>query len=211
MLGVVTELLREVPFAVVYPIIDRVRRQRSREVPITGSVSRNHQLGSAILAQRKSRRVGINARSATIADSQTHASVIGDVNAIESGFLRGHRRPWCVDFEVFMRSIKFNQANDDRSLQNTQRDAFVTQSHDAQRGLGCEAHEVSRIDLNLHPAVFSSGDSIALDKWIIETRVFPIRIALALQVHFPGGQADAHDPIFHVVIVGVVVIIEGAG
>jgi len=95
-------------------------------------------------------------------------------------------------------------------LDHAQRDAFVTQSHDAERGGRRETHEVSRVDLYLHPAVFVGQDRVAFNQRIIQARGLPVLVAVAFKARLPGDQTDTHDPIFDVVIIGFVVIVEGA-
>jgi hypothetical protein len=65
--------------------------------------------------------------------------------------------------------------------------------------------------LYFHAAVFVGGDGVAFDQRVIQARAFPVLITLALEAHVPGDQTDADDPIFHVVIIGLVIVVEGAG
>jgi hypothetical protein len=210
-LSIVTQPLRKVAFAIVHPFIVRIARTNSQKIPIAGILALDHQLRRAAVAQRKARRVGINSRTTAVAHAETHATVTRHVDAIKPWFLGSHRRTRRVNFEVLFIAIKLHEPHKRGALDHTERHALIAQGDDAQRCRGREAHEVASVDLYFHAAVFVGGDGVALDQRIIQAHAFPILITLALEARFAGDQTDADDPIFHVVVIGVVVvIIEGA-
>jgi hypothetical protein len=209
-LTIVTEPLREEALAIVYPLVDRIKRGDGDKLPIAGVVTSHNQLSQAAVAQPKPRRVGIDPCAPAIAHGQAHTTIARHVDPVEPRFLGGHRGARRVNFKIFFGSIKLDQSNDGCAFEHTQRDAFVTECDDAERRSGRESHEVSRVDLDFHAAVFVSGYSVALDKRIVQPSAFPVLITVALEVHFPGDQTDAHDPSFYVVVVGFVGIVSGA-
>jgi hypothetical protein len=209
-LGVISQPSREETFAIGDPVVDGVAR-KSEKGPIAGVLAAHHQFRGATVAQGKARRVRVNSRAAPIAHAQTHAPIARHVYSINSRLLRRHRGPRCVHLEILPITVKPDESHHSSTFQHAQRDTLITQGHDAQRGVGREAHEVSRVDLYLHPAVFVGRNRVAFDQRVIQARAFPILVAFAFETHVPADQADAHDAIFDVVIIGLVVVVEGAG
>jgi hypothetical protein len=205
-LTIVTEPLREEALAIAYPIVNLIKRG-GEKLPIAGVVARDDQLSRAAVTQRKPRRVGIDPCAPAVAHGQAHATIARHVDPVESRFLGGHRGARRVNFKILFAAIKLDEANDNRAFEHAQRDAIVTQCDDPERRTGREPHEVSRVDLDFHSAVFVGGDGVALDERIVQPGAFPVVVAVALEIHFPGYQTDAHDPGFYVVIVGLVVVI----
>jgi hypothetical protein len=181
----VTKPLREVTFAIVHPLVNRIRRSR-KKLPVACSVAIDDEFRRPAVAQRKPRRVRINPRAASLAHGQPHTPITRHVDAIKPRLLGRHRRSRRVHLEIFFISIKLEQAQHRRAFQHTQRDAFIAQSYDSQRSVGRETHIIPRVHLDFHPALFVGSDDVALDERIIDPGAFPVCVAVAFEVHIPG-------------------------
>jgi hypothetical protein len=210
-LHVVLKPLREKTLAVVDPIVDSVGRSGSDQIPIARTVSTNDQLRGTSIAQSKTRSIGINSRTPTVAHGKPHTPVARRVDPVKTGLFSGHRAARRVDFKILAAAIEIYQTDDQRSFNDTKRDSFVAQSYNAQRRIRREAEKVARIDLDLEPAVFAGRDGIAFDNRIIEPGALPVGVAVTFEISVAGDVADAHDASFHVVIIGLVVVVGGAG
>jgi hypothetical protein len=62
-------------------------------------------------------------------------TIRANIDAIHSLFLGGHRRLRRIDLEVLFIVIESSKAKGGGSFGQAQRDAFVTQSHNAQNGI----------------------------------------------------------------------------
>jgi len=177
--------LREIIFAIVYPLVDRICRS-SEKLPIPGAVPGDDELGRSPLTQRKPRRVGINPRAAPVAHGQTHPSVSRHVDPVNPRLLRGHRRSRRVNFEKFLVPVELEQSHHRRAFEHTQRDTFIAQSYDSQSGARRQPHKVTRVNLDFQPAFLVSGDCVAFDKRVIHPGAFPVLVAVAFEVNLPG-------------------------
>jgi len=107
-------------------------------------------------------------------------------------------------------TVKFPETHHRCSFDDTERDALVAQSNDAQCRIRSEPDEVARVDLNLEAAIVVSSDGVALDERIIQPEWFPILVAVAFKIDVAAHQADADDACLHViVVVGIIIVSAG--
>jgi hypothetical protein len=178
--------LREIILATEYPLVDRISRN-SQKFPVAGIDACNDEFSRTAVTQRKPRRIRINPRAAPIPHGQTHTPIARHVDAIEPRLFRGHRRSRRIDFEILLLLIEPEQSHYRRAFKHTQRDAFIAQSYYSQSSARREAHKVTRINLDFHPAFLVGGNRVAFNKRVIDPRAFPVRVAVAFEVHLPGG------------------------
>ncbi|HSK31779.1 MAG TPA: hypothetical protein VLA17_17600 [Candidatus Limnocylindria bacterium] len=201
--------MREIPLALVDPFIKRIELQREK-LPVARIVTGHDKLRRAAITQRESRSVGIDPRTATVANRQPHAPFRRRIDAIKTRLLRGHRRSRSINLKIFTTAIKLNQSNENSSLKHTQRDSFITQRDNAYRRSRRQPHKISRINLYLQPAFFIGRNGVAFDEWIIQASTFPILVAKAFETHFSGDHADTYNSCFYVVIFGIVVRVSSS-
>jgi hypothetical protein len=205
---VVLEALRQVTLAVRDPTIDRIGWRGRHQVPIAGVFAVNDEFGSASVAKRETGSIRIDSCAATFANGQANATVFRNVNPVKSIFLSGESGFGCIDFEVAAFAIKVCKTHRHRSLENADRDALVAQSNDAQDGVTAKPNKVARVDLYFEVTVDGSRDSVAFDERIVQFGRFPIITVVPFQADFAVKHADAYDASFHVVIVGIIVVVS---
>src|SRR6185369_3569232 len=69
-LNVVAQTLREETFTLAHPVVDRIMRSVSDELPIAFVIARYNKFCGATVTKNKSRRVRVDTSTATIAHSQ---------------------------------------------------------------------------------------------------------------------------------------------
>jgi len=197
--------LREETFTLAHPVVDRIMRSVSDELPIAFVIARYNKFCGATVTKNKSRRVRVDTSTATIAHSQPNASILRDVDPVKSVLFRCKRCARRVDFEVLMLAIKFNQSDSRCALDNTEGNAFVAKRHDLQSRVWGKAYEVARIKLYFESRFAISREGVALDQWKIEPCALPISVVPSFEAYVTGDQTDAHDSRFHVVLICFIV------
>jgi hypothetical protein len=104
---VVLKSLREKTLTIIDPIINRVRRGGDDQIPIARIVSTDNQLRGASIAQSKTRRVGIDSRTASVTHSETHTPPLARrIDTIKTRLFSRQRAAGCVDFEILAAAIE---------------------------------------------------------------------------------------------------------
>jgi len=88
-LNVVPQPLCEIALAIIHPVVKEVPSCCCKEFPVACIIAFVNQLCRSSIAQSESRRIRIDARTATVTHCKAHASLLWHIDAIGSNLFRG--------------------------------------------------------------------------------------------------------------------------
>src|SRR5256885_13826616 len=205
----ITKTLRQIVFALAHPTVPLILLWRARELPVACVRSIAQEFSRATVAQSKAGGFGIDARAPVIAHGQSHAAVAGNINSIETFFFGGESRAGRVNFKVFFVVVEARETKRGSAFRKTESDAFVAQRDDLERGVGADAHEIARVNLDFELRFATRSQLVAFDERQVKRGVFPSIAAVAEQLHVALDETDAHDTRGLVVFI-CLVLVRGA-
>jgi hypothetical protein len=138
-------------------------------------------------------------------------TVFGNVDPVEAVFLGGEGGFGCIEFEIPAFAVEVCETNRQGAFDGADCDSFIAQRDDAQDGVAAETNEIAGVDLYFEFAIGRRANCVAFDERIVQLGCFPILAVAAFQVNLTFKHADAHDASFHVVIVGIVIVVGAGG